>query len=245
MKFYLDISAKVLSKKFLYSVPILVVVFNFVLRLFPDTFFEDYGLLEGSVPGTIIVPKELFGYCDVYLLLLFIIIVYFALGLDFTNSMEDVTLIAGGSKLNMFMLRKFFSLLCIYVPLYIITYINVYSIYLSRLKYRADAMPLKQVIFYSVTANVFIIAMSLFILFLTREVTVSTVIIVSYYLIEEYLLRAKVMGVKGVIGQVYDYFEPSRMNIDTYKIWYIAASVPLFFLAAKLCSKKYIFFKLK
>lgn len=238
IKFYMKIQNKMLAKNLLYIISIAVLLINIILRVFYKRFFPAiYFGGEGSIFVKINVYK-LYTYCDIYLLVLFIILIFFYIGTDFKNSMEDISLAIGGSKTNKFMLRKLGVLLLVYSFLYIITFINVYTIYMRIIPKDSTLVPLKEVVFYSITTNFFIISLSLFILFLLKDIAVSTSIITAYYLIEEGLWRCKVMQKRGILGHMYQYYEYAPGEIVKVKLVYIVLSIVLLFLTYKLSERK-------
>lgn len=233
IRFYLKIENNMLINKLLYIITALVFMFNVALRIFPNIFIGAYKFHDIKV----IVPIELFEYCDGYLLLLFIILLFFFLGTDFTNSMEDISLAVGGSKTNKFMLRKLISLLCIYMVLYVITFINIYTLY-SKCVPNTTLIPLKEIILCSFATNVFVIALSLFLLFLFRDIIVSVTAITAFYLIEELLWRCRIFKNSGILGHIYRYYDYKSGNLYKVKIIYIVISVVLLFLTYLLSRRK-------
>lgn len=238
IKFYMRIQNKMLGRNLLYIISIAVLLINVILRAFYKRFFPDINFGgEGSIFVKINVYK-LYTYCDIYLLVLFIILIFFYLGTDFKNSMEDISLAIGGSKTNKFMLRKLGVLLLFYSFLYTITFINVYNIYMRIIPKDSTLVPLREVVFYSITTDFFIISLSLFILFLLKDIAVSTSIIIAYYLIEEGLWRCKVMQKWGILGHMYQYYEYTPGEIVKVKLVYIVLSIVLLFLTYKLSQRK-------
>ncbi len=233
VKFYLKIENNMLINKLLYIITTLVLMFNMALRIFPNIFIGAYKFHDTKV----IVPIELFEYCDGYLLLLFIILLFFFLGTDFTNSMEDISLVVGGSKTNKFMLRKLISLLCIYMALYVITFTNIYTLY-SKCVSNTILIPLKEIILCSFTTNVFVIALSLFLLFLFRDIIVSVTAITAFYLIEELLWRCRIFKNSGILGHIYRYYDYKSGALYKVKLIYIVISVVLLFLTYLLSRRK-------
>lgn len=233
VKFYLKLENNMLVNKLLYIITSLVLIFNIILRIFPKSFLKSHQF-NGI---QIIVPIELYEYCDGYLLILFILLIFFFLGTDFSNSMEDISLVIGGSKTNKFMLRKLISLLCLYLVLYIITFINICTLY-SKCNKDAILIPLKEIILYSFTTNLFIIALSLFLLFLFRDIIVSTTLITAFYLIEELLWRCRFLKTNGVLGHIYRYYEYKNGEIYKVKLIYIGISLLLLFLTYLLSKRK-------
>lgn len=214
-------------------------IFNFLIRIFPNDFIK-LDVRQGAYKTFFIniVPIELFTYCDVYLLLLFVILIFFFLGIDFNNSMEEITLAVGGSKTNKFMLKKLVSILVLYFSLYIISFINIYTIYLNLIDGRGSLIQLKEIIFYCIVTNIFIISLSLFILFLFRDIAVSVSLITFYYLIEEALWRCKITQTNGILGHLYQYYNYSKGDIYRVKLFYLAASIILLVITYKISNRK-------
>lgn len=237
VKFYLKLQSRILSKGLLFVIAGLVVLFNIAIRFYPEFFIP--GLNRGvASPGIIrIIPTALYSYCDVYLLLILIILLYFSIGADFYNKMGEITLAIGGSKTNKFMLKKFLSLLAVYVPIYLATYLNIYTLYQSGTQ-EGYLIPFREAFFYSITANIFVIALALFILFLTRDIPLSMVLILSYYLIEEHLWRAKITKQFGILGHIYTYYEISKIGFVKIKIIYLICAVILSVITLKLAGRE-------
>lgn len=235
VKFYLKIENNILIKNLLYAITAIVLSVNLLIRIFPRFFIHVPTWQNTAIKVT---PTVIYNYCDAYLLVLFIILIFFYLGVDFKNSMEQISLAIGGSKTNKFMLRKLISILILYLFLYVISFINVYILYIQLLPSNATLIPLKEIIFYSLTTNVFIISLSLFILFISRDISISTVIITAYYLIEESLWRCKVTEKKGILGHIYYYYDYSNGELLKVKIFYILLSVVLLFITYKLAERK-------
>lgn len=239
IKFYLKIQNKIFVKNLLIIVTFFVLIFNFFIRIFPNDFIK-LDVRQGAYKTFFIniVPIELFTYCDVYLLLLFVILIFFFLGIDFNNSMEEITLAVGGSKTNKFMLKKLVSILVLYFSLYIISFINIYTIYLNLIDGRGSLIQLKEIIFYCIVTNIFIISLSLFILFLFRDIAVSVSLITFYYLIEEALWRCKITQTNGILGHLYQYYNYSKGDIYRVKLFYLAASIILLVITYKISNRK-------
>lgn len=235
MKFYIKILNNILVKNLLYIVIFIVFAVNIFIRIFPSMFIHD---LEGSYYVGMTQPIAIYTYCDVYLLLLFILLLFFYIGIDFNNSMEEISLTVSSSVVNKFTIRKLITILVVYFFLYAISFINIYTIYLQFLSHNRYLLPLKKIIFYSFCTNVFIISLSLFILLLTKDISISTVIISSYYLIEEHLWRCKISGKYGILGHIYHYEDYKPNEIIKIKLWYILISIVLLFLFCQLSKRK-------
>lgn len=128
IKLYFKIQNNMLTTNLLYLITALVLIVNIAIRIFPGVFIS-FPVNRSFYSGRIkIAPISLFTYCDVYLLLLFIILIFFFLGTDFTNSMEEITLAVGGSRTNKFMARKLGTILFVYLILYVISFANIYIV---------------------------------------------------------------------------------------------------------------------
>lgn len=235
IKFYLKIQNNMLTKNLLYIVTTIVLILNIIIRIFPRVFID---IPQETTVVYNVIPTAIFTYCDVYLLLLFIILIFFFLGTDFKNSMEEISLAVGGSKTNKFMLRKLVAILILYLILYTISAVNIYTLYVQLLPLNSSLFPLRKIIFYSLTTNIFIISLSLFILFVSKDATISTTIITAYYLVEESLWRCQVTQTNGILGHIYRYYDYGKGEILKVKIFYISLSVILLFITYKLSKRK-------
>ena len=234
IKFYLELQSKIFSKKLYYGIAALAVAFNIVLRIIPEFFIH----INTSELNFKIIPAALYSYCDVYFLMIFIVLLYFSLGIDFYNKMEELTLSIGGAKFNRYAAKKFISLLAAYIPLYLITYLNIYFLYKVMLPKNQVLISFGEMFFYSLVSNIFILSLALFILFLTRDIPVSMVIITSVYLIEEYLWRAQITKQYGILGHIYYYNDSFVKALIIIKVAYLICSVILFAIILKLSSRK-------
>ena len=157
----------------------------------------------------------------------------FFIGMDFLNSMSSITLVSGGGRVNKFMLRKIAVILLVYIGLYVITYTNIYTIFFNVIGKDVSIIPFWVSIRLSFVSNIFIIALSLFLLFLTREVSIPIIIVVSFYFIEEYLWRCKITQESGLLSHLYQY---NDYNIKSTLAYFTAACVLLvvtYFLAQR------------
>lgn len=234
IKLYFKIQNNMLTTNLLYLITALVLIVNIAIRIFPGVFIS-FPVNRSFYSGRIkIAPISLFTYCDVYLLLLFIILIFFFLGTDFTNSMEEITLAVGGSRTNKFMARKLGTILFVYLILYVISFANIYSLYSTSF----TMISLKDIIFSSLTTNIFIISLSLFVLFVFKDIAVSTTIITAYYLIEEALWRCKIMDKYGILGHIYQYYDYVNGEFYKIRIVYLMLSVVLLFITYKISKRK-------
>lgn len=237
IRFYFKIENKMLTENLLYLVIALVLEVNIFIRIFPRMFIS-LPVDRNYSGGIKTVPAFLFVYCDVYLLMLFIILIFFFLGTGFTNSMEEITLAAGGSRTNKFMARKLGAILFVYLILYVVSFVNIYSLYSTLLSDNMAMIPLKDIILCSLTANIFIISLSLFLLFAFKDIAICTSIITAYYLVEEALWRCKIMDKYGILGHIYQYYDYANGEMYNIKAIYLMLSIILLFITYKISKRK-------
>jgi hypothetical protein len=240
IKFHLKLINNMFVNNLLYIVTLCVLAANIIVRLNPSGIIGAASTYNDAFMVKI-MPVGLFTFCDVYLLLLFIILIFFYIGTDFKNSMEEISLAVGGSKTNKFMLRKLISLLTIYVILYLISFTNMYTLYLNRLHGSGSLISLREIILYSLVTNVFIISLSLFLLFISRDIAVSTSVITSYYLIEEALWRCKITQTNGILGHIYQYSDYTKGEILRVKLFYVLMSFVLLAITYNISKRKISF----
>jgi hypothetical protein len=210
---------------------------NVIIRIIPERFIKVSQTIS-EAPTRCKVPSELYMYCDVYLLILFIILIFFTLGIDFNNSMEEIALAVGGSKTNKFMLRKLISILTVYFCLYIISFLNIYFLYKKLLPNNFIMLPIQEVLLYSFITNMFIISLSLFILFISKDIAISTSLITAYYLIEEALWRCKITQTNGILGHIYQYYDYEKGGLLKVKIIYMGISIILLMATYRISQRK-------
>lgn len=237
IKFYLKIQNNMLVSNLLYIVVSIILMINIIIRIIPEKFIKvSHTISEAQIRCR--VPSELYMYCDVYLLVLFIILIFFTLGIDFNNSMEDIALAVGGSKTNKLMVRKLISILTVYFCLYVISFFNIYFLYKKLLPSNSIMLPIQEVLLYSFVTNLFIISLSLFILFVSKDIAISTSLITAYYLIEEALWRCKVTQTNGILGHIYQYYDYEKGGLLKVKIIYIGISIILLLLTYRISQRK-------
>lgn len=238
IKFYLKLQNNMLTKNLLLIISGLVIVLNIIIRIFPGSFIKMPNSSLNQFGYHNVIPTKLFTYCDVYLLMLFVILIFFLLGSDYRNSMEEITLACGASKANKFMLRKLLAILVLYSCLYIISFINIYTLYVNGLPKQYSLMPLTEILYSSLTANIFVISLSLFLVVLFKDIAVSTSIITAFYLVEEALWRCKITMTKGVLGHIYQYSDYKPGEMLKVKLCYILISAVLLFITYRLSQRK-------
>lgn len=239
IKTYLKFQNNLFVKNLLIIVAIGTLILNLVIRVNPSAFIKVLDVGEKGVIMHPILPTTLFTICDVYLLLMFIIIIFFSIGTDFENSMEEISLVSGGLKTNKFFLRKIASLLTLYFVLYVVSFANIYFLYLDKLRGIGRLVSFKEILLLSFSTNLFIISLSLFVLFISRNITVSVSLITAYYLVEESLWRSKVTGRKGILGHLYQYSDYIKDEIYSIRITYIIVAIILLFLSYKISQRKF------
>jgi hypothetical protein len=237
IKFYLKFQNNMLTKNLLYIITSFVLFFNILIRVMPEKFIPVFNVFNNTSSRPMI-PQNLFVYCDVYLLMLFIILIFFFLGSDFNNSMEEIALVVGGSKTNKFMIRKLASILILYAILYFISFCNIYLLYKGRIGANEVLLPMAELLLYSITTNIFVISLSIFILLISRDIAVSTSLITAYYLIEESLWRCKITQTNGILGHIYQYYDYEQGELLKVKLVYMLLSIILLFSSYKLSQRK-------
>ena len=145
------------------------------------------------------------------------------------------------------MTRKLFCLLCLYIPVYIISFINIYTLYVSYSPSYIVLINLSEIILMSLTTNIFIISISIFVLMLLRDHIVTITLILSYFLIEECLWRCKITQKYGILGHLYEYADYAPGEMIKIKIVYLILSFIFMLLACKLSmrERKNLFFRFK
>lgn len=242
IKFYLDIQNKILTRNILLDVLIIVMVFNIMLVIKPELIINFNSFNEVNQQN-LLMPTELFIYCDIYMVILFVIMMFFSIGGDFNNSVYDITLAIGGSKTNKFVLKKIISMLLFYACIYLISYINIYRIFLENTS--VEVLEFSKCLFLSSTSIIFIISVSLFLIYITKSVILSSLIVISYYFVEEYLWTCRLFQEKGILSHIY-FFTPHNVEkIYTSRIEYIAFSIILLFITYLISKRKKIILALK
>ncbi|WP_207753033.1 hypothetical protein [Clostridium yunnanense] len=233
----MKIQNNMLVTNLLYIIVSIILMTNVIIRIIPQRFIKvSKAISEAPISNK--VPSELYMYCDVYLLILFIILIFFTLGIDFNNSMEDIALAVGGSKTNKLMVRKLISILTVYLCLYIISFLNIYFLYKKLLPSNTILLPVQEVLLYSFVTNMFIISLSLFILFVSKDIAISTSLITAYYLIEEALWRCKITQTNGILGHIYQYYDYGKGGLLKVKMIYMGISIILLLLTYKISQRK-------
>ncbi|APC42550.1 hypothetical protein A7L45_03060 [Clostridium estertheticum subsp. estertheticum] len=97
---------------------------------------------------------------------------------------------------------------------------------------------MNEILLYSITTNIFVISLSIFVLLISRDIAVSTCLITAYYLIEEGLWKCKITQTNGILGHVYYYSDYGKGGIFKVKLIYMIISIILLFLSYKISQRK-------
>ena len=238
IKFYLRIENHMLTPHLLSIITLIILAFNLIIRISPTNFIKLPQSFNSRYMG-LIMPTSLFTYCDVYLLVLFIILIFFFLGIDYETSMEDIALASCGSKTNKLFARKLAAIISLYLVLYTITFVNIYTLYISLIDGKGAMIPVADILIFSATTNLFVFSLSLFILVLSRNISVSISLITAYYLIEEALWRCKITKSNGILGHIYNYSNYTVGKTYSVKLLYILFSFVLLFISYKISQRKF------
>lgn len=126
---------------------------------------------------------------------------------------------------------KFVYLLLIYVMIYIPTYLNLYNGYTKTIAKDFKIIPLNQAVFYSVATNIFVISLALFILYISRSISISIMTFSLLYIIEEFLWKSKLMGQYGILNHL---LTNKKSILINSKLCYILISIFILYGALKL-----------
>lgn len=124
------------------------------------------------------------GVINFWMLLFCTTCILFIIGMDYTNSIVDISIIAGGSKSNIYVIRKLITFLSIYIPIYFCTAINV----LIGMRIDGHAN-IKTILIYSLITQIFVISFTLLCIGVTRSISISMTLVTFGYFIQEFLWR--------------------------------------------------------
>lgn len=221
MKNYYILLIRILTKPFVYALFITAITFNIFAFYYP----------ERLISSRCSVPLANYTYCDVYLLTILVIAIYFSCGQDFSNSMEELSLASGKSRTNRFILMKSLYLLLIYVMVYVPTYLNLYNGYKKVIAKDLIVTPIGQAIFYSAMTNLFVISLALLILYITRSISVSIMVYSFIYIIEEFLWKSYIMRQHGILNHLWS---NETSILTSSKLCYILVSIFILYGVLKL-----------
>ncbi|MDU2105746.1 MAG: hypothetical protein ACLR3R_10720 [Clostridium paraputrificum] len=135
------------------------------------------------------------GVINFWMLLFCTTCILFIIGMDYTNSIVDISIIAGGSKSNIYLIRKLITFLSIYIPIYFCTAINV----LIGMRIDGHAN-IKTILIYSLITQIFVISFTLLCIGVTRSISISMTLVTFGYFIQEFLWRGKITKEYGVLA---------------------------------------------
>lgn len=198
----------------------LTVVLNGMLLVAVKTNHMDFG---HHLP-----INNLFSICDFYLLIVYVIILIFTIGMDFKNSMSHITLSASKSKSNDYIVNKILTIISQYFICYSISLINIIYCYKkvinkdNILDYRLGVLLLSSLI-----TTIFVTSITLFFITLIKDIPKTIIIITSLYFIGEYLWRGQVTRKYGILAHRF-YWDWSNIAGDfKIKLVYLTVSIVL------------------
>jgi hypothetical protein len=172
--------------------------------------------------------NNLFIICDFYLLLIYVVLIIFTIGMDFKNSMSHISLSASKSRSNEYMVKKIITIISQYGICYVITLINIIYCYNEiinediRIQY-----PLDMLIVSSVITTIFVTSITIFFIVLIKDIPKTIIVVTSLYFALEYLWRGKVTGKYGILAHRF-YWDLDNMGFNIrVKLVYLAISIVL------------------
>lgn len=172
--------------------------------------------------------NNLFSICDFYLLLIYVILIIFTVGMDFKNSISHISLSASKSKSNDYMINKIITIISQYGICYGLTLINIVYCYNkiinkdNRIQYR-----LVMLIGSSVITTIFVTSITIFFIVLIKDIPKTIIVITSLYFIEEYLWRGQVTKKYGILAHRF-YWDWTTFGFNIkVKLVYLAISIVL------------------
>jgi hypothetical protein len=172
--------------------------------------------------------NNLFSICDFYLLLIYVILLIFTIGMDFKNSMSHISLTASKSKSNDYMVKKIITIASQYGICYIITLLNIIYCY-NKVVSGSDRIQnhLPLLIGSSFITTIFVTSITIFFIVLIKDIPKTIIIVISFYFIGEYLWRGQVTRKYGVLAHRF-YWELRDMEFNIkVKLIYLTISIAL------------------
>jgi len=220
LKYYKKHINNIYSFNFFNALYVLTAVLNVMLLLAAKTNHLGFG---HNLP-----INNLFSICDFYLLLIYVILIVFTIGMDFKTSMSHISLSASKSKSNDYMVKKIITIISQYGICYVITLINI--IYCYNLIFKDESRmeyPLKMLIASSVITTIFVTIITIFFAVLIKDIPKTIIVITSLYFVEEYLWRGQVTRKYGILAhRFYWDLKEMRFNINV-KLVYLCISIVL------------------
>lgn len=172
--------------------------------------------------------NNLFSICDFYLLIIYVVLIIFTIGMDFKNSMNAISLSASKSKSNDYIIKKIITIVSQYCICYGITLINI--IYCYNLIINKDdkvQYHLQMLILSSVITTIFVTSITIFFIVLIKDIPKTIILVTSLYFVEEYLWRGKLTQKYGILAHRF-YWEWGEMSFNIkIKIIYLLISIVL------------------
>ncbi|KOC31884.1 hypothetical protein [Clostridium botulinum] len=198
----------------------LTAISNGILLLMVKTHHIDFGHNSPI--------NNLFSICDFYLLIIYVVLIIFTIGIDFKNSMSHISLAASKSKSNDYIMKKIITIISQYGICYSITLINIIYCY-NTIIHKDDKIQyhLEILILSSVITTIFVTSITIFLIVLIKDIPKSIIIVTSVYFIEEYLWRGKLTQKYGILAHRF-YWEWGEMRFNIkVKLIYLTISIIL------------------
>lgn len=211
-------------------------------NIFNFNFFNALFILTGILNGMLLLAvktnyinfghnspvNNLFSICDFYLLLIYVVLIIFTIGMDFKNSMSHISLSASKSKSNDYMLKKIITIISQYSICYVITLINIIYCY-NKIINEDDRVQyhLAMLIASSVITTIFVTSITIFFIVLIKDIPKTIIVVTSLYFVEEYLWRGQVTRKYGILAHRF-YWDWRDMGFNIkVKLIYLAISIAL------------------
>lgn len=207
--------------------------FNFFKALFISTAVLNIILLLAVETNNITFGhnspiNNLFSICDFYLLLIYVILIIFTVGMDFRNSMSHISLSASKSRSNDYMVKKIITIISQYGICYGLTLINIIYCY-SKVIDKDDRIhnQLALLIASSVITTIFVTSITIFFIVFIKDIPKTIIVVISLYFIGEYLWRGQVTRKYGILAHRF-YWDLRDMGFNIkVKLIYLAVSMAL------------------
>ncbi|AKN31518.1 hypothetical protein Ccar_11845 [Clostridium carboxidivorans P7] len=172
--------------------------------------------------------NNLFSICDFYLLIIYVILIIFTIGMDFKNSMSHISLSASKSKSNDYIIKKIITIISQYSICYVITLINIIYCYNKFIKEDNEIKHyLLMLVISSAITTIFVTSITLFFIVLIKDIPKTIIVVTSLYFVEEYLWRGKIMQKYGILAhRFYWNLKETGFNLKV-KLVYLVISIVL------------------
>jgi len=220
LKFYKKHINNIFNFNFFNALYVLTAVLNVMLLLAVKTNHLGFG---HNFP-----INNLFSICDFYLLLIYVVLIIFTIGMDFKTSMSHISLSVSKSRSNDYMVKKIIAIISQYGICYGITLINIIYCYNKiftengQIKYHLELL-----IASSVITTIFVTSITIFFIVLIKDIPKTIIVVTSLYFVEEYLWRGQVTRKYGILAhRFYWDLEKIKFNINV-KLVYLCISIVL------------------